>query len=381
MEGKMGQQHELFGTFVGAKMFSFAPVEKRDFLLFDQIVTWDVIQQLRLTQDAAARAEIEWLMDQGLILDFDLSGAEARFPDAKLWSGRTPALGLSLMAAGFALMEANIEFSESGAVKPAELGELNDAFALLGSACTEASDQLLGTLAFAVEMTKGVSCTPVRDSPITDLALGVDQNGSALLTLLKRLPPHVRRHRLFSRVPLESGLRERFPVLRPILVAEKLLKQQIRQSSHSSAKTAPALEIVLGALPVPEPDVEWERVLEFRRNPDTRHSLLALRRWIRRVASEAQKPSELREELEFLIAEYTSFMRHHKIKTQLAMVKAVVATPADVLEQVLRLRFGKVVETLFKVREVQIAAWEAEASAPGREVSYIVKSHESFGTR
>jgi hypothetical protein len=377
----MGPQHQLSSTFVGAKLLSISPIEKRDFLLFDQIATLDVNQQLRLLRDPAHRAEIEWLMDQQLVFDIDLSEIEARFPVAAIWPKRTPALGLWLMAAAFALVEAKAEFNSEGeAAQSLDPGEIDDAMFLLGSACTEGLDQSLGAIALAVEMTKGVSCTPIRDSPLADAALGINQNASALLNILESLPRHIRRHRLLSRIPMADDLRERLPVLRPILAAEKLLKQQIREESSILIDTKPALEIVLEALPVPDENVEWERVLEFRRDPDTRHSLLALRNWIRNVTGEGKKPSELREELEFLIAEYAQFMRLHKMKTQLATLKAVVSIPADILEHVLRLRFGSVVQTLFKVREVQIAGWEAEASAPGREVSYIVKTRETFRT-
>jgi hypothetical protein len=181
-------------------------------------------------------------------------------------------------------------------------------------------------------------------------------------------------------MPVEPELRERLPILRPILAAEKLLKQLIRDEPDIPLKTVPALEIVLDALPVPDETVEWERVLEFRRDPDTRYSLLALRRWIRNVTKEEVKQSELREELEFLLAEYARSMRLHKMKTKVAIFRAVVSTPADMLDHIIRLRFGSAIQTLFKVSEVQIAGWEAEASAPGRDVSFILKSRETFGT-
>jgi hypothetical protein len=139
-------------------------------------------------------------------------------------------------------------------------------------------------------------------------------------------------------------------------------------------------EIVLSAVPVPAESTTWQQVLEFRSDPEARTRLLALRRWIRRLATEGRPPSEIREELEYLLNEYRSHMDLHRMKWRVGTLESVLALTAEALEGIVRLQPSKLVSALFGVKHRRIALTEAERSAPGREVAYVLEVQQRLAS-
>jgi hypothetical protein len=141
------------------------------------------------------------------------------------------------------------------------------------------------------------------------------------------------------------------------------------------------LKLVLHRLPEPDEATRWDEILAFRADPDARASLAALRVWMRRTAGGFTTELALAEELEHLVSEYESHMRLHRIKHQRGFLELLVTTTAQLLEDAVKLRLSNVAAKLFSLDKTEIALLEAERAAPGREVAYISRAHDSFGLR
>ncbi len=101
-------------------------------------------------------------------------------------------------------------------------------------------------------------------------------------------------------------------------------------------------EVVVSRMPEPDDDSPWERILEFRRDPDSRRMLRALRRWTRRIASQMNSPKEVGEELDYLIDEYEHHMKVHDIKCRRGTLEALVVGTAEALEDLAKNQVGQV---------------------------------------
>jgi hypothetical protein len=139
------------------------------------------------------------------------------------------------------------------------------------------------------------------------------------------------------------------------------------------------LRIVIAALPEPAEGTPWGQVLEFRADAAASHQVLALRRWISKIARENMSAVEISDEIEWLIAEYRAHMHLHRMKTGSGTLEAVVAAAGDILENLAKLKFGSLAKALFALRHRQVELLEAERQAPGRELAYIVRARERFG--
>jgi hypothetical protein len=146
-----------------------------------------------------------------------------------------------------------------------------------------------------------------------------------------------------------------------------------------TAALSTALRIVLHEFPRPDECVSWEQLLEFRNDPALRHDRLALRRWVATTATQTRSAVEIANELDFLQSEFAAHMRLHKIKVRRGVIETIVVGTASVLEDLAKFRWGKLAERLFTLRNQDIQLLEAEASAPGREIVYLIKARDKFG--
>jgi len=133
-------------------------------------------------------------------------------------------------------------------------------------------------------------------------------------------------------------------------------------------------QVVIKRLPLPSNETPWEQLIDYRNDAKTQKSLLDLRRWIRKISTENLAPHEIEEEIEWLINEFESHMKLHKMKENTETVEVITKAPLEFLE----LKFSKIIEPLFAIKKRKINLLEAEMNAPGREISYIVKTQEAF---
>ena len=137
-------------------------------------------------------------------------------------------------------------------------------------------------------------------------------------------------------------------------------------------------QIVISKLPLPNNETPWEQIIDYRNDPKNQKNLLDLRRWIRKISTESLLPTEIEEELEWLMSEFQNHMKLHKMKANTETIEVMVKAPLEIIEDLIRLKFSKIPEPLFALKKRQINLMEAELNAPGREMAYIIKARDTF---
>jgi hypothetical protein len=163
-----------------------------------------------------------------------------------------------------------------------------------------------------------------------------------------------------------------FPIIDPIDF------MKLPSNTFVRPRKAEVIKIILNLLPIPDDSVPWEQILDYRNDPDSKERAFSLRRWISRVSGEKLSVSEIQDEAEWLIHEYQKHMNLHKMKTNLMTLEALVKTPLEVLENLVKIKWSKLPDPLFAIKKRTVSILEAELNAPGRELSYIIKTNETF---
>jgi hypothetical protein len=146
-----------------------------------------------------------------------------------------------------------------------------------------------------------------------------------------------------------------------------------------NSKKGNITQIVLSKLPLPNNETPWEQIIDYRNDPENQKNLLNLRRWIRKTSTEDSFSAlEIEEELEWLMNEFQNHMNFHKMKANTEILEVMVKAPFEIIESLVRLKFSKISEPLFALKKRQINFLEAELNAPGREMSYIIKTRDTF---
>jgi hypothetical protein len=138
------------------------------------------------------------------------------------------------------------------------------------------------------------------------------------------------------------------------------------------------VQIVLNALPIPDEQTSWEHIEEYRSDPDSNSKFLDLRNWMHEVTRVKLTPIEIEQKLEHLIDQYQRHMELHKMKTQAGIIETVVVSSAEFLEDLIKIRWGKIAKSLFSFRQKKIALIEGALKSPGHEVAYIIKARKTF---
>jgi hypothetical protein len=159
-----------------------------------------------------------------------------------------------------------------------------------------------------------------------------------------------------------------FPVIFPF-------REELAPAS-SVAKTQHVLSIVLKRLPDPRPDLPLEDIVAFKRDPETIEKFERFWRWTRKLAKGGEEIQELEEELDWLPTDYTRQVERASKKARYDRLKVWVTVPAETLENLIKLRFGKIAATLIDLKKASIAAHEDEVKLPGGEIAYVKESIE-----
>jgi hypothetical protein len=145
------------------------------------------------------------------------------------------------------------------------------------------------------------------------------------------------------------------------------------QTGHS-----PAISVILRQLPIPSENTPWQDLLDFRSNEEARGSLVALRKWIRKLAKEGLSQTEIEEEFEYLLHSYKEHMNYHNIKWKHGLLKTIISIPFELAENIVKIKWKDGIAALFSVQKNRLALMKAELDAPGREITYVLKAREKF---
>ena len=138
------------------------------------------------------------------------------------------------------------------------------------------------------------------------------------------------------------------------------------------------VQIALLKIPMPDDSTPWEHILEYRSDPDTQAKFLDLRAWMNELARAKLTPIEIEQKLEHLMSQYQRHMRVHKMKTNAGRLETCLTISTEFLEELIHFRPSKAVKALFSLKHRKIALLEAELTVPGREVAYLIKAQDTF---
>lgn len=137
--------------------------------------------------------------------------------------------------------------------------------------------------------------------------------------------------------------------------------------------------IILQSIPEPDENTSWEYILDYRDDAEVQGRFFRLKTWINTLVEAKRSPNELEDELRELIFEYEEHMRLHRMKASSGVVETVITMSAEVLEGLIKLNWSNAAKALFTIQHQRIALLEAERTAPGRQIAYIVDLRKRFG--
>jgi hypothetical protein len=88
--------------------------------------------------------------------------------------------------------------------------------------------------------------------------------------------------------------------------------------------------------------------------------------------------AEIEQKLEYLLHDYAEYMKLHSLKIKQGFLETFLTTSGELIDNLVKIKWGKVAETMFTIQHRKLALLEAEMSAPGREIAYVYRTNEHF---
>ena len=126
-------------------------------------------------------------------------------------------------------------------------------------------------------------------------------------------------------------------------------------------------------VPVPDEQVSWDDVLEYRKDSDFPNRFFELKEWMSDVGRGSLTRGEVGEKLELLLDRYRKLLETHQMQINWARLEAYVVTTADVLRDLDAFRQDQRASTLFSIEGRKLKLLEGEMTAPGSEVAFVIQ--------
>lgn len=167
--------------------------------------------------------------------------------------------------------------------------------------------------------------------------------------------------RLYSLIQLSMGENDLFPLYQytdNLFSAHRLNKSEI-------------IQIVFKKIPVPQKNLSWDEVIEFKNDVNIKSKYFALINWVNNISKENLSLSEFEDKLNYLYYDYLSNVKRTKIKYDLSVIQLLLNSTAYTVENLIRLKFSNITNSLFQFTKQKVSLLEFEANLPNREIAYI----------
>lgn len=192
--------------------------------------------------------------------------------------------------------------------------------------------------------------------------MAFEKNIDAILEAIRKQPPEP----------------DRFGFHQAVKLLTDVWTKREEWTAQQPAESDDLLQVVIAAFPQPDDATPWEAVVDFSQSEEVRGKRVAFRRWLKGLASQDARPLEAREELEELLWQYQDHMRIARMAMRPAALELAIGVPAEIAEHLVKLRWGKAADALFRLQQRRMALLAAERAAPGTSVALVELARRAF---
>jgi hypothetical protein len=135
-----------------------------------------------------------------------------------------------------------------------------------------------------------------------------------------------------------------------------------------------ALTVGFTALPIPDETCAFEDIMNFK--DQLRDQQWNFRRFLHTLATKNQTESEIRDDIEWSLNEYTKAMERFKLRRSVSFMEAYIVPTVEVLEN---FKASSFLKGLVAIKKRKVELFEAEANAKGCECAYVFEALKRFG--
>lgn len=131
------------------------------------------------------------------------------------------------------------------------------------------------------------------------------------------------------------------------------------------------INLVISKLPTLDDSITLTQLCEIKSDKDFRLKYFAFKDFVNSLSTSSLSVNEIDEKIEFLLMDYEKQLKIHKAKYQLSRIEAIFVTTSEIVENLIKLKFGKLAKSIISFKNKEVELLEAESKLPGREVAIL----------
>ena len=151
--------------------------------------------------------------------------------------------------------------------------------------------------------------------------------------------------------------------------------------SFNSDKKTSIINLSIFKLGLPDENISFERIKDFKNEEDNKRGLLSLRTLISDLSKAQISYKEFAEKLEWLLMEHEKALRLHDFKHKQGVLETFIVTPLEIVEELMPFKLSGIVKTFFAIKNAKISLLQSEMSSPGYQIAYILRTLNKFEKR
>ena len=143
-----------------------------------------------------------------------------------------------------------------------------------------------------------------------------------------------------------------------------------------TASLQSAWMVGFSCLPETDETSAFEDLLDFRQ--ELKDKQWGFRRFLGSLATKQMTEGEIRDEIEWLVSEYSKSMELCDLKASKSFFETIIIPAAEVLEDLAHFKFSKIAKLGVAAKQRKIDMLENEAKATGRKCAYVFEARKKF---
>jgi hypothetical protein len=131
-------------------------------------------------------------------------------------------------------------------------------------------------------------------------------------------------------------------------------------------------------IPTPARDIPWQDLISLKSDEEFQHRVRLFRQWTTRILKDGISNETLADEIKTAIFEYEKYMNSIHVKYEKTTFEWAVSLPVHMIEDILKLRAGKLIDRIFDIKKAKAVLSVEEMKAPSRELSIVPKLKEKL---
>jgi hypothetical protein len=137
------------------------------------------------------------------------------------------------------------------------------------------------------------------------------------------------------------------------------------------AKKTKVINIIINKLPNIDDSISLSQLIEIKNDGDFKLKYFAFRDFINTLSASNLSIKEIDEKIEFLLMDYQKQLDIHNAKYQVTTLETIFVSSAEIIENLIKLKFGQVAKNLISIKNKEVQLLEAESKLPGKEIAIL----------